>query len=300
MQKMESLTDFYKEKMRPVPEGLGKSPEHFNVMRWPADAGQVLIPPAFSRKDFYKIKLIMGKTRCHYADKTITITDSALLFASPYVPYQLERLEESQHELFCIFTESFFHQFGNIKAYPVFNPQHNPVYFPTPAEVVAITAIYQRMETELHSDYAYKYDVLRTLVYELVHTVMKMQPAPAVTPVGAVADARIAALFMELLELQFPVNTLQAVVNLRRPRDFAACLSVHVNHLNRAVKNTTGKTTSACIAARLLQEAKVLLKHTQWSVAEITYCLGFESPSHFNRFFREQVSLTPGMYRAQA
>jgi AraC family transcriptional activator of pobA len=74
-------------------------------------------------------------------------------------------------------------------------------------------------------------------------------------------------------------------------------LSVHVNHLNRAIRITTGKTTTEHIFDRLISEAKALLKHTNWNISEIGYCLGFEEPAHFNHFFKKQTSLTPSAFR---
>jgi AraC-like DNA-binding protein len=73
---------------------------------------------------------------------------------------------------------------------------------------------------------------------------------------------------------------------------------VHINHLNRAVKETTGKTTSALIATRLVSEAKALLKHTNWSITEIGYSLGFEEPAHFNNFFRKHAEVSPSAFRS--
>ncbi|MES1160150.1 MAG: helix-turn-helix transcriptional regulator, partial [Bacteroidota bacterium] len=73
--------------------------------------------------------------------------------------------------------------------------------------------------------------------------------------------------------------------------------SVHVNHLNRAVKQVTGKTTTEHIADRMLSEAKALLKFTDWNISMISYCLGFEEPAHFSHFFRKQTSLTPTAFR---
>jgi AraC-like DNA-binding protein len=45
--------------------------------------------------------------------------------------------------------------------------------------------------------------------------------------------------------------------------------------LNRAVKESTDKTTSQIIGERILQEPKILLKHSPWNVSEIADALGF-------------------------
>jgi len=103
--------------------------------------------------------------------------------------------------------------------------------------------------------------------------------------------------FTELLERQFPIEALTQRFSMRSANDFAQLLSVHVNHLNRAIRETTGKTTTDHIAERLLREAKVLLKQTDWNISEIGYCLGFEEPTHFNNFFKKQTQLTPTSFR---
>jgi AraC family transcriptional activator of pobA len=84
---------------------------------------------------------------------------------------------------------------------------------------------------------------------------------------------------------------------LRSAIDFAPLLNVHVNHLNRVVKETTGKTTTQVIAERILQEAKILLRNTPRSVSEISYALGFAQPAHFNNFFRKHTALNPLKFR---
>ncbi|WP_157257997.1 helix-turn-helix domain-containing protein [Pedobacter ginsenosidimutans] len=90
--------------------------------------------------------------------------------------------------------------------------------------------------------------------------------------------------FSELLERQFPIDSPYNRFSMRSAKDFADKLFVHVNHLPRAIKQTTGKTTSEHIAERITP--KVMLCHTNWNIPEISYCLGFEEPAHFNHFFK--------------
>jgi AraC family transcriptional activator of pobA len=147
------------------------------------------------------------------------------------------------------------------------------------------------MFEEINSDYRYKYDVLRNLVFELLHFAMKMKPFAKTDRKQVNASLRISTLFLELLERQFPIDDTHQRINLRSPSDFATQLNIHVNHLNRALKETSRKTTSRIIAERILQEAKILLKHSKWSVSEIAYALGFTEVTHFNNFFKKHVNL---------
>jgi AraC-like DNA-binding protein len=102
---------------------------------------------------------------------------------------------------------------------------------------------------------------------------------------------------MELLERQFPIESPHQQINFRSANEYARQLAVHVNHLNRALKETTSKSTTELIAERLVQEAVTLLKHTNWNVSEIAHSLGFEEPTHFNNFFKKRTRQTPTNYR---
>jgi hypothetical protein len=76
------------------------------------------------------------------------------------------------------------------------------------------------------------------------------------------AATRITAVFLELLERQFPVESPHRPLQLKTAQDYAASLSLHTNHLNHAVKEVTGKPTTAHISERIISEAKALLQHT--------------------------------------
>ena len=153
------------------------------------------------------------------------------------------------------------------------------------------------MFEEINSDYTHKYDVLRSQVFELLHFAMKMQPTAPLGKQPMNASQRIASLFLELLERQFPIDETYQKINLRSASEFASQLNVHVNHLNRAIKETSEKTTSQIIAERILQESKILLKHSAWNVSEIAYALGFTETTHFNNFFKKHVQLSPLKFR---
>jgi len=107
----------------------------------------------------------------------------------------------------------------------------------------------------------------------------------------------LSSLFLELLERQFPIDENHQSLQFRSASDFVLQLNIHVNHLNRAVKETTEKTTSQIIAERVLREAKILLKHSPWNVSEIAYELGFNETTHFNNFFKKHAQLSPLKFR---
>lgn len=294
-----TLEDFYRQKIHWLPDNLQQDIGHFNVFRLDDFVGPNACHLPYSRKDFYKITLVRGRSNYHFADKTVEIRGNALLFANPLVPYDWEPLDDNQSGYFCIFTEAFLqrHHVAGALELPMFRPGGQPLYSLTDAQLAGTLQLFEKMSAELDSDYAFKYDLLRNYVFELVHSALKLQPATTLYQESNAAT-RIASLFAELLERQFPIETPGQRVRLRNANAFAGQLAVHVNHLNRALKEVTGKTTTQLIADRLLQEAYALLKHTDWNVAEISYCLGFEEPAHFTNFFRKRAGTTPTALRA--
>jgi AraC-like DNA-binding protein len=255
-------------------------------------------PVKYRRREFYKITLIRGENIYHYADKSLRVNGTTLLFTNPQVPYTWENVSGDSTGFFCIFSETFFSDRArnNLNELPMYAPGGKPAYLLTPEQDAHVSALYQKMLEEINSDYIYKYDLLRNYVMELTHFAIKTQPSENLYQ-HPDANSRICAVFTELLERQFPIESPSQRFMMRSAKDFAAQLSVHVNHLNRAIRVTTGKTTTERIAERLVSEAKSLLRHTDWNVSEIGYCLGFEEPSHFNNFFKKHTSITPSAYR---
>jgi AraC family transcriptional regulator, transcriptional activator of pobA len=296
MEPTQSLEDFYREKLDWMPANLKKEMGHFNVFRID-DFLKPIRPMPYRRIDFFKITLVSGKNRIGYADKSIELESHALVFSNPMVPFKWEHLSETQSGYFCLFTEAFFSQFGHLREYPLFQPGATPVFDLSDEQFVAVRDIYEKMLAEIASDYAYKYDALRNFVYELVHLALKMQPAATSIYANSNASIRISSLFTELLERQFPIESPAQQVAFRAPSQYAAQMAIHVNHLNRALRETSGKTTSRHIADRLTQEAKNLLLHTNWNVGEVAWCLGFEERSHFINFFKKNAQVSPGTFR---
>lgn len=297
MEKTQSIEDFYKTKLNWVPDNIRKEIGHFNVFRLDNFVGSHAKPVPYSRKDYYKISLIIGKNKIYYADKEIEIKKQALLFANPQIPYNWESIDDEQSGFFCVFTPSFFHHFGNLRNYEVFQPNGTPIFELSDEQTEKIKHIYLTMFEEIDSEYVHKYDALRNLVFEILHQTLKMQPAKKIEKQEINASHRIAILFLELLERQFPIEDTRQRVHFRSASDFAGQLAVHVNHLSRAVKEITQKTPTQIIAERLLQEAKVLLVQTDWNVSEIAFALGFTEVTHFNNFFKKHLDINPTKFR---
>ncbi len=297
MSKVETIEDFYKNKFNWIPDNLKNELGHFNVFNLePLVEGKLPLSP-YKRREFYKVMLVIGNSKVQYPDKVVEVKKQALVFSNPYIPYKWEHLNNIRAGSYCIFNQHFFNQFGSLNQYSVFQPNGTHIFELADEQVENIKLLYAKMFEEIKSEYVHKYDVLRNIVFELLHLAMKMEPSTNIVSPHINGSQRISTLFLELLERQFPIEEYHQTIQLRAASDFALQLNVHVNHLNRAVKAITQKTTSQLIAERVLQESKTLLKQSSWTVSDIAFALGFTEVTHFNNFFKKHTQMSPLKYR---
>jgi AraC-like DNA-binding protein len=123
---------------------------------------------------------------------------------------------------------------------------------------------------------------LRSLMVHLARLYAATSPAPF-------AAIGLARRFRQAVERSFRAST--------SVRDYAQMLGVTPSHLSESLRLETGLTAGELIRARLLLEAKRLLLHSELTIAEIGYELGFEDPSYFSRFVRREIETSPVEFR---
>jgi len=254
---------------------------------------------SYSRKDFYKINLTTGKFIFHYADKSLEADETFLFFGNPNIPYSCEAVSSKFNGYTCLFTKEFLKlgdRSESLLQSPLFKYGGTPILKIDEDQKDFIIRVFKRMLAEQDNDYAFKDEVIRNYINLIIHEAVKLQPAINQSKKANAAE-RITAVFLELLERQFPIENTERPLELKTAQDFAKNLFVHVNYLNSSVKEVTGKPTTAHIADRIISEAKALLQHTNWSISEIAYALGFEYPTYFNNFFKKKTGEIPRSVR---
>ncbi|WP_130735195.1 AraC family transcriptional regulator [Flavobacterium sp. J27] len=271
----------------------------FNVFQIEKDANATKV---YSRKDFYKICLTTGKSRIHYADRSFEAEGTILFLGNPNIPYSWETLSTKYVGYTILFSEDFFisgkHSI-NLQKSPLFSVGGTPILEISETQRLFLNGLFEKMIEEQQSDYKFKDDLIRNYIDLILHESLKLKPSENFNQEKSSA-ARLTRVFMELLERQFPIENPENPLLLKTAKDYADVLSVHVNSLNRAVKEVTGKTTTTHISERIINEAKAILQHTDWNISEIAYALGFDYPTYFNNFFKKQTGLNPTTVRTSS
>ncbi len=253
------------------------------------------VPARTGRRDFYKMGLVNGDMTIDYGGQIVEIKGNVLFFVNPKVSHSIVRRVRRTSGYACIFTDSFI-KTREFRESPLFSIGDDPVIPLNEEQTLFIGNVFRKMLTAYKGDYLHKAELIKNCIALIIHEALNIQPPQAARRLIN-GTSRIAYQFIDLLEKQFPIERSNEPLKLRNPQDFAASLAVHVNYLNRAVKTTTGKPTSAHIAARIIAESKALLKHTDWSIADIAYALGFEYPAYFNNYFKRITGTTPNSFR---
>lgn len=258
-------------------------------------------PTTFGRRHFYKIVLVKGTANIHYGTQTIHLEGLSLFFANPEVPYSVEIISEFQTGYSCVFSREFLKSIersDSVQASPLFNISNMPVFEINEDQYTKLAHIFESMIADSATDYFYNDDLMRSYLQLILHQALRLRPSENFIKFNS-ASLRITQHFFDLMERQFPIEHLNEPLRLKTAFDYADILAIHVNYLNRAVKEVTGKSTTMMIAERTIIEATSLLQHTDWNISDIAYALGFEYPNYFSNFIKKSTGHTPKFYRVK-
>jgi len=252
-----------------------------------------------SRCDYYKITLITrGKGIYTINGIAHNIDGPTIVFLHPQQTKNWESTTDDQAGHYCLFTTELFEkQEQELLQYPLMQVGVQPVYRLTNTQADYLSSIFRQLQREYHENSAFKQEAI--LIYLKLLMLEGKRVAQDLTPTRVqTAAQQLSQRFTDKLEKQFPIEYSHQQIQLKTAKEFAALLNTHPNHLNACVKHSTGRTISEHIRQRILLEAKLLLIHTDWQIADIAWCLGFEDPGNFTHFFRNHCKQSPLAYRS--
>jgi AraC-like DNA-binding protein len=153
-------------------------------------------------------------------------------------------------------------------------------------EANRIIAVFQRLFVEFHNS-VNDNDVIRAYVIALLSEINKVYKKTSTKKLNRAE--KITNQFKEIL-FDKPQKKMSVV-------EYASLLNICPNHLNKTVKNVTGKSPSEWIIESVITEAKILLYQTNLTVSEISANLGILDQSYFSRIFKKHEGISPVEFR---
>lgn len=105
------------------------------------------------------------------------------------------------------------------------------------------------------------------------------------------AQVQVHRRFSELLERDFARHHDAA--------HYALALGMPAAALSRALAQITGQTTKELVTARVMLEARRLLRFTDLAIGEVAHRVGYSDPLYFSRAFKRDTGQAPLAFRAR-
>lgn len=244
---------------------------------------------------FFQASVLIGRARLMHDFREKDVRGITLFFVSPGQVHTVRPGPDLRGTIVS-FTRDFFDGGATESARlllesPLYFSGDSPAWLSLPEtseEAAVMLGLFQQMQNEQDANAAGFAEVLRALLRILLVKTERLYSAR--TPV--VQTRRAAAIVREfhlLVENHFLTETSLSA--------YARRLGVGANHLNDVVRETTGRAAGEHIRQRRLLSAKRQLLHSELSVSEIGYRLGFKDASYFSRFFRRHESVSPAEFR---
>jgi len=112
-------------------------------------------------------------------------------------------------------------------------------------------------------------------------------------------SSQIVKKFKQLLERHYRDIATGKTDQVYRIQEYADAQSLHPNYLSNVIKTKTGKAIGTWIAEKTIAEAKSLLQHSDLSIKEIAYRLGFTEIAHFSNYFKKHTGVSPVSFKKE-
>ena len=247
---------------------------------------------------FYRISMtITGSVDIQIGLEHFKHQPRTVSFTWPNQVFSKSNISADAFGYYLLFNDNFLNDIipsNSIpQEFPFFDYAGTPLFQISPDEINNAEQFLLKMNEELKLNRPGKEKAIQMYLYLLLLEAKRSYERQQLhVKTNATDHVYLVSHFQKLVSRHFLLK--------RKVTDYAGLLAVSANHLNRTVKEITGKTASESISEMLLQEAKAILKYTDASMAEIAYQLNFSEPAAFNRFFRKMTGEPPMSWRKNA
>lgn len=242
--------------------------------------------------EFFQLFLLRGRAAVMHDFVEFVTEGMTLVFLTPGQIHTARPLPDLIGTTIS-FTQAFFDHDSpppsKLFDFPFFFPaEARPWLSLSPDDPWRIAESFDDLQREFDEAAPGAADVLRSMLQILLVRANRLH-AELYPPREVTRSVQLLRQFHLAVEQNF--RTMQSV------SDYARLLGVTANHLHDVVHEQMRRPAGEVIRERRLLDAKRLLLHSQLSVSEVGYELGFRDPSYFSRFFRRYEGSSPAEFR---
>ncbi len=267
------------------------------IPRMPDTCKNYLSP---NRRDFYKIMYVTAGTGMFtLGSHTYHIRQPTILFIHPYEIISWKKLDKESRGYIGFFKKRYADQYPTLKSltekYGLFTDPGSSVILLTPTDIAVLDPLFAQLLAAEKTGGPQAEETMQAYLQLLLLNCSRIASYPV--PDTVTGDFKHMHEFFRLLEKEVSAINYVDPIRLRSAKEYADELSLHPNYLNALLKQYTGQNVSTHIKSRLLEQSKVLLLQTDWSLQDIGYAIGFAEQSNFSQFFKKLSGMTPADFR---
>lgn len=172
------------------------------------------------------------------------------------------------------------------------DPDEPPIYTLTEDSFIQIKLLYERIDQEYKSQKPFSINMIRLMLIQMLYEINRAcEHCRLSTEKYQSRQVSVVFQFKKLVEQYF--------ISKRTVKEYADMMNITPKYLLELVKKETGKTALLIIRNRIYLEAQYLLSATELNIKEISSELGFDTSSHFSRFFKQFEGKSPMQFQMQ-
>lgn len=252
-------------------------------------------PPAYLndpwRKDFFEIVWLQQEYPLHTVLEGEPAEIGDWIYLIP--PYRVHQLKKAgKNGILLSFKRDFIDDEDKefyLDLFKIFNIQGEFSFLPlAPENVIELRPVYDLLAAEYENKPAADQitkALLRVFLLKLIRVKEHVFTAQSL-------NQKRVYQFMLLLEENYEQE--------RNAEFYADQIGISTKRLNQILKEKLDKTAMQLIHDRIILEAKRKIIHSEHSLKEIAYLLGFSDRPYFSRFFKKQTGFSPEDFKKQS
>lgn len=246
------------------------------------------------RTDFYQVLWFKTGNLTHLVDfEPVEVRPDTILFLNKSIVQKFDK-SGNYNGYVLLFTENFFCQTQEdvkfLKNCILFNDFLSLPKIDVSQSSKEYEQLFNLIQTEFNSDnHSTGSDVLRGLLRTLLLYSERERKNQGFREITKDVHFDHVVSFQDSLDKNFRQQ--------KTVKTYAQQLYVTPKKLNQATKRVLGKSPKQIIDERVILEAKRLIAHTNQSIKEIGFSLGFDEPTNFIKFFKNHQQITPFEFR---
>ncbi|WP_459212729.1 helix-turn-helix domain-containing protein [Aquimarina rhabdastrellae] len=266
--------------------------EHFLIAKFCDFKSFIKIPTSFYKRSVAQLFFI---TKGHMLKgcnlEKVTIGANQIHLWLPHQVATIEHFSDDIEGFYCHFDLDLLEHYSSPyfinELYTLQDYMHySAVNLPQDA-VLSIENICTRLYQIYHNQS--NKDLTSSYLYILLNEIKRNTPIISIESTSNNRATELTKAFKKLL--------FQNIEKEQNLHFYANQLCITQNHLNKSIKQITGKTASTWLYDILILEAKVQLNQGNLSIGDVAFSLGFESQSYFSKFFKKHTGILPSQFR---